>query len=61
MYVYTDILYFSCVNNACLLTDRSTILELKRLRVNIGDFEVKNVIGRGHFGEVHVSVMLKLC
>lgn len=33
---------------------KQTILELKRLRVNITDFEIKDVIGRGHFGEVHV-------
>lgn len=31
-----------------------TIQELKKLRVNISDFEIKDVIGRGHFGEVHV-------
>lgn len=30
------------------------IYEVKQLRVNITDFEVKNVIGRGYFGEVHV-------
>lgn len=28
--------------------------ELKRLRTGIADFEVKNIIGRGHFGEVQV-------
>ncbi|RZB66637.1 citron Rho-interacting kinase, partial [Asbolus verrucosus] len=33
---------------------KNTILELKRLRVNITDFEIKDIIGRGHFGEVHV-------
>lgn len=33
---------------------KKTVTELKRLRVNISDFEVKNVIGRGNFGEVHV-------
>jgi hypothetical protein len=27
------------------------------MRVNISDFEVKDIIGRGHFGEVHVSSM----
>lgn len=36
---------------------RSTMSELRRLRVNISDFEVKNVIGRGHFGVVHVSLI----
>lgn len=34
---------------------RTILGEIKTLRVNISDFEVKNVIGRGHFGEVHVS------
>lgn len=34
--------------------NKKIIAELKKLRVNISDFEVKNVIGRGHFGEVHV-------
>ncbi|KAK5638338.1 hypothetical protein RI129_012633 [Pyrocoelia pectoralis] len=33
---------------------RSVLSELKCLRVNISDFELKNVIGRGHFGEVFV-------
>lgn len=28
--------------------------ELERLRVNATDFEIKGVIGRGHFGEVHL-------
>ena len=36
------------------LTDAGTIAELKRLRISINDFEVKKVIGRGHFGEVEV-------
>ncbi|CAH1118647.1 unnamed protein product [Phaedon cochleariae] len=33
---------------------KDSIKEIKQLRVNISDFEVKNVIGRGHFGEVHL-------
>ncbi|XP_050504436.1 citron Rho-interacting kinase [Diabrotica virgifera virgifera] len=33
---------------------KETIKHVKRLRVNITDFEIKNVIGRGHFGEVHL-------
>ncbi|XP_066144839.1 citron Rho-interacting kinase-like [Euwallacea fornicatus] len=28
--------------------------EIKMLRVNISDFEIKNIIGCGHFGEVHL-------
>lgn len=34
--------------------NKKSINSIKQLRVNISDFEVKNVIGRGHFGEVHV-------
>jgi len=30
------------------------VTKLKKLRVNIADFEQKKVIGRGHFGEVHL-------
>lgn len=33
---------------------KSTIQELKKLRVNVSDFEIKDVIGQGHFGEVHL-------
>ncbi|XP_046386936.1 citron rho-interacting kinase [Ischnura elegans] len=57
------VLYDEC-NNDALKRDkhianfvdkfRSVVTELRRLRVNITDFEVKKVIGRGHFGEVHV-------
>ncbi|XP_071448673.1 citron Rho-interacting kinase [Hetaerina americana] len=57
------VLYDEC-NNDALKRDkhianfvdkfRSMVTELRRLRVNITDFEVKKVIGRGHFGEVHV-------
>ncbi|XP_054717989.1 citron Rho-interacting kinase-like [Uloborus diversus] len=33
---------------------KGVMLELKSLRVNLKDFEVKKIIGRGHFGEVQV-------
>lgn len=33
---------------------KEAIKELKQLRVNVTDFEIKDVIGRGHFGEVHL-------
>ncbi|CAH0549549.1 unnamed protein product [Brassicogethes aeneus] len=33
---------------------KQALKEIKQLRVNITDFEIKNVIGRGHFGEVHM-------
>lgn len=35
-------------------TDRQPITDLRCLRVSISDFEVKKIIGRGHFGEVKV-------
>ena len=35
-----------------LFPDRSLVTEIKSLRVNLSDFKVKTVIGRGHFGEV---------
>lgn len=35
-------------------SDKNTVGELKRLRISVRDFAVKNVIGRGHFGEVQV-------
>ena len=34
--------------------DARTVGDLRSLRVSIKDFEVKDVIGRGHFGEVQV-------
>ena len=34
--------------------DKPIIDELQQLRIGIGDFSVKDVIGRGHFGEVQV-------
>ncbi|GIY55189.1 hypothetical protein CEXT_373211 [Caerostris extrusa] len=33
---------------------KELMIELKPLRVNLRDFEVKKIIGRGHFGEVQV-------
>lgn len=35
--------------------DSAVVEELKRLRVNVSDFDVKGIIGRGHFGEIHVA------
>ena len=34
---------------------RSPVNEIRSMRVNISDFEIKKVIGRGHFGEVHLA------
>ncbi|XP_077534233.1 citron Rho-interacting kinase-like isoform X4 [Haemaphysalis longicornis] len=33
---------------------RGIVQELRQLRVSIADFEVKAVIGRGHFGDIHM-------
>ncbi|XP_055940055.1 citron Rho-interacting kinase-like [Argiope bruennichi] len=33
---------------------KDLMIELKSIRVNLRDFEVKKIIGRGHFGEVQV-------
>lgn len=35
-------------------SDGPLIKELRSLRVGIADFDSKGIIGRGHFGEVHV-------
>jgi len=35
--------------------DAAVIEELNRLRVGISDFDLKDVIGRGHFGEIQVA------
>ena len=37
-----------------VLTDQPVVTKLKKLRVNVADFEEKKVIGRGHFGQVHL-------
>ena len=43
-----------CTNVTPLVTDADTVRELKKQRISIDDFSVKEVIGRGHFGEVKV-------
>lgn len=35
-------------------SDEPVVNKLKKLRVNKADFEQRKVIGRGHFGEVHL-------
>jgi citron Rho-interacting kinase len=42
------------IEDAFFFTVRGIVSEVRWLRVNILDFEVKKVIGRGHFGEVQV-------
>jgi serine/threonine protein kinase len=38
----------------CAVIDTPLIKDLRRLRVSIDDFDLKGIIGRGQFGEVHV-------
>lgn len=33
---------------------KQTVSKVKNLQISINDFEVKDVIGRGHFGQVQV-------
>lgn len=40
------------------ISDRSTLAELRRARVCVSDFEMIQLIGRGHYGEVHVRFNL---
>lgn len=37
------------------LLDRDVIAETRKLRVNINDFTIKSIIGKGHFGDVHLA------
>lgn len=37
-------------------TYKKTMDDLKMTRINLTDFEIRNCIGRGHFGDVHVVV-----
>lgn len=37
-------------------TDQNIVQETKKLRVNIDDFHIKDLIGKGHYGEVHLAI-----
>lgn len=37
-------------------TDQNLVQETKKLRVNIDDFQIKDLIGKGHYGEVHLAI-----
>ena len=38
--------------------DNTTVEELRKQRLSIDDFELKNIIGQGHFGEVSVVMFV---
>ena len=38
------------------LADKGTVKALRQLLVTASDFEVRGIIGRGHFGEVGVQL-----
>ena len=42
------------LNAVFVSTDEPVVTKLKKLRVNAADFEEKKLIGRGHFGMVHL-------
>lgn len=42
------------ISNEIVIADRSLVTEIKSLRVNVNDFELGALIGRGQFGEVRV-------
>jgi len=37
------------------VADAAAVEKLKQLQVSIDDFDMKGVIGRGHFGEIQVA------
>lgn len=48
--------FFAPKCNLCLWhLDRDVIREANSLRVNIQDFSIKSLIGKGYFGDVHLS------
>lgn len=36
--------------------DQNVVQETKKLRVNIDDFQIKDLIGKGYYGEVHLAI-----
>lgn len=38
-----------------MATDRDVFSEMKKLRVNISDFTLKTLIGKGYFGDVYLA------
>lgn len=42
--------------NKHILVDQNIISETRKYRVSINDFNVKNLIGKGFFGEVHLAI-----
>lgn len=40
----------------CISVDQNIVNQTKKLRVNINDFNIKDLIGNGYFGEVYLAV-----
>lgn len=38
------------------IKDQNAVQETKRLRVNINDFQIKDLIGKGYYGDVHLAI-----
>lgn len=49
-----EVLFFHLGVNLPSSTDSDTIAELRELQPSVGDFEVRSLVGCGHFAEVQV-------
>lgn len=36
--------------------DQNIVHDTKKLRVNLNDFQIKDLIGKGYYGEVHLAI-----
>lgn len=54
-YETPQLIFPACTLHPPPLVDRPIMDETESLRVNYNDFTVKDLIGKGYFGEVHVS------
>ena len=50
----TEPVLLLCYTHTHSHADKSTVQELRSLRVSVEDFVSRGVVGRGHFGEVRV-------
>lgn len=40
----------------CISVDQNVLAETRKLRVSIDDFNIKDLIGKGYFGQVNLAV-----